>query len=118
MSSFFRSQIEANKLIQYSLLAEWRRAVKRRVTCRSIAAMAQPLTCYLVPNPSFEKLQVINALEPISRDAVRVKVDVLRIVLRPRGADELSSLFVGKRKFDSPTLISAGTIGWDRREEP
>jgi len=28
VSNFFRSQIEANKLVQYSLLAEWRRVVK------------------------------------------------------------------------------------------
>src|SRR5258708_33118290 len=28
MSNFFRSQIEANRLVQYSLLAEWRRAGK------------------------------------------------------------------------------------------
>ena len=28
VSSFFRAQIEANKLVQYSLLAEWRRAGK------------------------------------------------------------------------------------------
>src|SRR6266404_6940790 len=28
VSNFFRSQIEANKLVQYSLLAEWRRAGK------------------------------------------------------------------------------------------
>jgi chorismate mutase len=28
VSNFFRAQIEANKLIQYSLLAEWRRAGK------------------------------------------------------------------------------------------
>jgi chorismate mutase len=28
VSNFFRSQIEANKLVQYSLLAEWRRVGK------------------------------------------------------------------------------------------
>lgn len=28
MSNFFKAQIEANKLIQYSLLAKWRRAGK------------------------------------------------------------------------------------------
>jgi chorismate mutase len=28
VSDFFRAQIEANKLVQYSLLAEWRRAGK------------------------------------------------------------------------------------------
>jgi chorismate mutase len=66
VSNFFRAQIEANKLVQYSLLADWRRAGKA---------------------PAHEPINLVNAIRPKLVNAIRPKLDQLQTTLLTELAD-------------------------------
>lgn len=64
VSNFFRAQIEANKLIQYSLLAEWRREGK--------APDHTPVSMAGAIRPQLDKVQVVLIAELAEAAEIRV----------------------------------------------
>jgi chorismate mutase len=64
VSNFFRAQIEANKLVQYSLLADWRRAGK--------APAHEPINLVNTIRPKLDQLQTALLTELAGTTAIRV----------------------------------------------
>jgi chorismate mutase len=63
VSNFFRAQIEANKLVQYSLLADWRRAGK--------APAHEPINLVNTIRPKLDQLQTTLLTELADTTAIR-----------------------------------------------
>lgn len=63
VSSFFRAQIEANKLVQYSLLADWRRAGK--------SPAHEPINLVNTIRPELDQVQTTLITELADTTAIR-----------------------------------------------
>src|SRR5258707_379864 len=86
ISNFFRAQIEANKLVQYSLLAEWRRAGK--------APDHAPVNLAGTIRPELDRVQTALIAELVETSGVRAsascRTDVAKAVGKYESAHQNS----------------------------
>lgn len=77
LTAFFRAQIEANKTVQYSLLADWRRA--------GGAPTHQPINLKSTIRPELDRIQTALIMDLVHISAVRSQPDCPIVVAKTIG---------------------------------